>query len=321
MELNSWDHSEWTEHHSSTPSNPFSNDRNNIFGTGAEQTLGLPLHLLNHASLEAIERPDRTGTVSNGHHNCVRAGSVPVEQLKGEILWPQQQVDISEQEQHQPMLMRQDTWQSTSTDTLPSTEVQYGIATEGSGNTRPAVAPIIGKRKRGRPRLYATPPYEHSSDLFVDITTDSRKSQLEKNRIAAEKSRRRRKEHTNGLMSNVSVLSSRNEALKAEESALREELLNLKNEILRHAGCSSSIIDGYIARIAGSKLVEVAPEYTLSRKDSGHTSSPERRDKSPSLAAWKGSQAQPGLIGPNAHDKTNGHDLFELMNNFLDAEG
>lgn len=321
MELDAWNHSGWTEHPPLTPSNPFLDHRHNVFGSGTEQTLGLPLHLLNHNSPEAIKSSNQTGERLSGHGVFVRAGSVPVEQLREEILWHQPHVDCTEQEHQQETLTRQDTWQSTSTDTLPSIEVDYDQAAEGTGMPQPAVAPVVGKRKRGRPRLYATPPYEQGSDLFADVASDSRKSQLEKNRIAAEKSRRRRKEHTNGLMASVSALSSRNEALKSEESALREELLNLKNEILGHAGCGSGIIDGYIARIAGSKLVEVAPTHTLSRKDSGHSPSPDRREKSPSMAAWKGGQKKSGLVGSNAHEATNGRDLFELMNDFLDAEG
>lgn len=324
MDLNSWNHSEWTEHLSSTANDPFSNHRHNVFGSGTEQTLSLPLYLLDHSSIEAIERSNDTVKTSNDHLHFARAGSVPVEHIREEILWPQQRVEVPEHDQQQHPLMRQETWQSTSTETLPSTEVQYNPATEGSGITQPSVAPVPVKRERGRPRLYATPPYEQSSDLYVDVASDSRKSQLKKNRIAAEKSRRRRKEHTNGLTAKVSVLSSRNEALKAEESALREELLNVKNEILGHAGCSSSIIDGYIARIAGSKMVEVGPKHVLSRKDSGRSSSPEHRDrseKSPSMASWKGGQTHGDHIGSNKHPTTSSRDLFEMMNDFLDAEG
>ncbi|KAJ4390528.1 hypothetical protein N0V91_011407 [Didymella pomorum] len=193
-------------------------------------------------------------------------------------------------------------------DTLPSTEVQYDPITEGSCIAQPSGPAVPVKRKR---------------DWYGEVALEPRKSQLEKNRIAAEKSRQRRKEHTNGLTAEVSVLSTRNEALKAEESALREELLNLKNEILRHAGCASSIIDGYIARIAGSKLVEVVPEHALSRKDSGHSFSPERRDrheKNPSTAAWKGGHTHAGFAEPSTHATTSSRDLFEMMNDFLDAE-
>jgi hypothetical protein len=321
MELDSWSHPEWTEHPSSMSNGPFPTHRHNVFGSGTEQTLDFPLYLLDHSSLEAIEQSNSTGENSHDHHKFGRAGSVPVEQLREEVLWPRQQVDIPGQDQQQRPPMRQETWQSTLTDTLPSTEVQYDHAAEGSSIPQPTAAPVVVKRKRGRPRLYATPPYEQSSDLYVDAASDSRKSQLEKNRIAAEKSRRRRKEHTNGLTAKVSVLSTRNDALKAEESALREELLDLKNEILRHAGCSSSIIDGYIARKAGSKLVEVAPEHLLSRKDSGHSSSPDCRGKSPSMAAWKGCHTQAGLDEPGTHVTSSSRDLFEMMNAFLEAEG
>lgn len=323
MEPNTWNDSAWTEHTSSTPNDPFSVHRHSIFGSGTESNRGPPLYLINQGSLGAVERSNHSRESFNTHNEVTRADSVPVEQLREEILWPQHQVDVLERDQQQHALKRQDTWQSTSTETLLSTEVQWDHATEESNDPQPAAAPIVVKRKRGRPRLYATPPYEQGSDLYGDPASDSRKSQLEKNRIAAEKSRRRRKEHTNGLTAKATVLSSRNEALKAEESALREELLNLKNEILRHAGCSSSIIDGYIARIAGSKLVEMAPKQILSRKDSGQTPSPgscDYNEKSPSMAAWKGGHIQAGVGDANAPTATSSRDLFEMMNDFLDAE-
>ncbi|KAF3046774.1 hypothetical protein E8E11_008423 [Didymella keratinophila] len=319
MEL-AWHHSEWAEHQSTTPSQPFSTHRPDIFGSGTEQTLGLSLQLLNHTALESLGSSNYTGQVSNSHHSFGRAGSVPVEQLREEVLWPQQQSDYSGQEQPQLSLLHRDSWQSSSTDVRPSTETHYSPTEETHSIPQPVILPPVGKRKRGRPRIYATPPYGLGSDLPYNLASDSGKSQLEKNRIAAEKSRRRRKEHTNGLMASVSALSSKNETLKAEASVLREELLNIKSEVLCHAGCNSSIIDGYIARIAGSKLVEVAPKHTLSRKDSGHTLSPARSDKSLSAVAWKGSQAPPSFLEPNTHHITHSCHLFELIDEFLDAE-
>lgn len=95
------------------------------------------------------------------------------------------------------------------------------------------------------------------------------------------------KEYTNRLMANVSALSTRNEALKAEDSALRQELLNLKNRVIRHVECSSAIIDECVARNAGCKLVEVALVHVLSRMDCGHSKSPDHCEKSPSRTTWR----------------------------------
>lgn len=76
-------------------------------------------------------------------------------------------------------------------------------------------------------------------------------TQLEKNRAAADKCRRQRKEYTSKLLVQHSSLSARNETLKADVAELREQLLRLKHEVLQHAKCGSWMIDGYVTRIAG----------------------------------------------------------------------
>lgn len=79
----------------------------------------------------------------------------------------------------------------------------------------------------------------------------ARMTQLEKNRTAADKCRRQRKESTSKLLIQHSTLSARNEALKADVAELREQVLRLKHEVLQHAKCGSWMIDGYVTRIAG----------------------------------------------------------------------
>lgn len=108
------------------------------------------------------------------------------------------------------------------------------------------------KRKRGRPRLEA--PYLNRKEPVTSSGRDlsTRKSQLEKNRVAADKCRRQRKDYTSKLLDQHTSLSAKNEALKADVATLREQLLNLKHEILGHAGCGSRFIDSYVTRTAGS---------------------------------------------------------------------
>ena len=76
-------------------------------------------------------------------------------------------------------------------------------------------------------------------------------TQLEKNRIAADKCRRQRKEYTSKLLAQHSGVSARNETLRADVAELREQVLGLKHEVLQHAKCGSWMIDGYVTRIAG----------------------------------------------------------------------
>lgn len=84
-------------------------------------------------------------------------------------------------------------------------------------------------------------------------------TQLEKNRIAADKCRRQRKEYTSQLMAQHTSVSARNETLKAKVAELREQLLGLKHEVLQHAKCGSWMIDGYVTRIAGDLSGSAGP--------------------------------------------------------------
>jgi hypothetical protein len=117
------------------------------------------------------------------------------------------------------------------------------------------------------------------------------------------------------------VLSSRNEALKAEAATYREQLLSLKNEVLRHAGCDSSIIDGYIAKSAGSQLVaEVAFKPTPTRKDSAQTSGSTHIDNSPEYIVPEGEcKASSKTLEAVSHSSTDEDDFFGLLNDCADA--
>jgi hypothetical protein len=123
--------------------------------------------------------------------------------------------------------------------------------------------------KRGRPRLDSCTADKRNSGIPPDELSALREYNLEKNRVAAEKCRLRRKKSTAKLSADFNVLSQKNEALKADEALLREELLFLKNKVLSHASCGSPIIDGYIAQSAEVKLGAQSPQ--LSRRNSDRT--------------------------------------------------
>ena len=125
------------------------------------------------------------------------------------------------------------------------------------------------KPKRGRPRLDSCTADKRNPGISVDELAALREYNLEKNRVAAEKCRLRRKRSTAKLSADFDVLSHRNEALKADEATLREELLFLKNKVLSHASCGSPIIDGYIAQSAEIKLGAQSPQ--ISRRNSDQT--------------------------------------------------
>lgn len=66
---------------------------------------------------------------------------------------------------------------------------------------------------------------------------EKRKNFLERNRVAALKCRQRKKQWLANLQSKVEMFSSENDALTAQISQLREEVVNLKTLLLAHKDC------------------------------------------------------------------------------------
>ncbi|KAI1461847.1 hypothetical protein F4805DRAFT_411167 [Annulohypoxylon moriforme] len=72
----------------------------------------------------------------------------------------------------------------------------------------------------------------------------------ERNRVAAHKCRQKAKQSMTDLQARERELSQQNRMLQEHAGSLRDEILDLKNEILRHSECNSDIIQNYIARAA-----------------------------------------------------------------------
>ncbi|KAI1121971.1 hypothetical protein F5Y10DRAFT_255153 [Nemania abortiva] len=71
-----------------------------------------------------------------------------------------------------------------------------------------------------------------------------------RNRLAAAKCRRKAKRGVDELQQRERDLLRENKMLSAEAGFLREEVLQLKREILRHSGCNNDCIRQYIQRAA-----------------------------------------------------------------------
>ncbi|RYO81931.1 hypothetical protein DL766_001047 [Monosporascus sp. MC13-8B] len=75
-------------------------------------------------------------------------------------------------------------------------------------------------------------------------------SQRERNRIAAQKCRRKSKQYQKDLADRARDLANLNKLLSAERLALKDEVFVLKSEVLKHGSCNCSVIDDYIAKTA-----------------------------------------------------------------------
>ncbi|KAI1414750.1 hypothetical protein F5Y13DRAFT_158251 [Hypoxylon sp. FL1857] len=79
--------------------------------------------------------------------------------------------------------------------------------------------------------------------------TKSRRNR-ERNRVAAHKCRQKAKQSMSELQTRERELSQQNRMLQEHAGSLRDEILDLKNEILRHSDCNSDVIQNYIAKAA-----------------------------------------------------------------------
>ncbi|ORY65426.1 Aft1 HRA domain-containing protein [Pseudomassariella vexata] len=82
----------------------------------------------------------------------------------------------------------------------------------------------MGKDENGQPKSKMT-------------DEEKRKNFLERNRVAALKCRQRKKQWLANLQNKVEMFSSENDALTAQISQLREEVVNLKTLLLAHKDC------------------------------------------------------------------------------------
>jgi hypothetical protein len=214
----------------------------------------IPPSLLTQASTQRYGQVTPTDEQSpTDHARDARESSIPVEQLRNETLWPQHdqqgfQSPELHDEGHSSKRRRtsreSDGDQSQASSTTPQ---------QHDSNPQPP------KRKRGRPKSQPQMVEAYTADGFPFQVSSARQSHLEKNRVAAHKCRQRKKEYINGLEGRAREFSSKNKALKENVAMLREEVLGLKNEVLRHAGCGFWAVDEYLARCAGDLLGMEAP--------------------------------------------------------------
>jgi len=232
----------------------------------------IPPSLLTQAAIERYGQvtPPEEYSPADAPHDA-REGSIPVEQLRNETLWPQQDQHQSQSQSHSPA-------QHDAQEPAPKrrrTSRQTAVSQIQANNVTPPeqdANPQPPKRKRGRPKSQPQMVEAYTADGFPFQVSSARSSHLEKNRVAAHKCRQRKKEYINGLEGRAREFSSKNKALKENVAMLREEVLGLKNEVLRHAGCGFWAVDEYLARCAGDLLGMEAPLRTPTARQSSQIS-------------------------------------------------
>jgi hypothetical protein len=243
------------------------------FDASLEQSTGIEPYLLTHTSSDQSEQSTRNSAITPTElfWECVPETSVALKQLGDDVLWPMLRSDSYQQQPQQNVLLEHRAIQQSAEELHSTDELVAAHYIEATGDTRqPVINPRPLPRKRGRPRIHFPPSEVRNGNISRSQHSTSRQYHLEKNRIAAAKCRERSKEHVGELVARASDLSSKNNILKADETTLRDQVLNLKNEVLRHAVCGSWAIDAYVSRCAGDILgVQVPSVQTpASRRDS-----------------------------------------------------
>ncbi|GAA5927074.1 hypothetical protein JCM1841_001907 [Sporobolomyces salmonicolor] len=105
-----------------------------------------------------------------------------------------------------------------------------------------------GKRGRKKATPAATLKKAGEEDGDEDEETVKRKQFLERNRVAACKSRQKKKEKVGALEQVAADLCHKNHILQQSAFALRQEIITLRQLIQAHNGCSCEHAQGYIER-------------------------------------------------------------------------
>ncbi|KAJ4332831.1 hypothetical protein N0V95_009568 [Ascochyta clinopodiicola] len=218
-----------------------------------------------------------------------RDGSIPVEELMNEALWPQLTLNATEHRQPTQAGLQQS--QPPSENSQPSLKRRRASRQTSSSHTQANASaqqdddatanPQPPKRKRGRPKSQPQMVEAYTADGYPFQVSSARQSHLEKNRVAAHKCRQRKKEYIGGLEGRAREFSAKNKALKESVAILREEVLSLKNEVLRHAGCGFWAVDEYLARCAGDLLGMQVPDASSGTSQLQHHGSPSMHQMRP----------------------------------------
>ncbi|KAB2104170.1 hypothetical protein AG0111_0g7622 [Alternaria gaisen] len=287
----------------------------NAASTSPQQPFSIPPSLLTHATMERygqVTPPEEHSPVQSDREG--REGSITVDELRNETaLRPKQEPSSQMTPAKRQRPSRHDSAnQDMVADAMASAAVPQ--QDNADGNPQPP------KRKRGRPKSQPQMIEAYTADGYPFQVSSARQTHLEKNRVAAHKCRQRKKEYINSLEGRAREFSARNKMLKENVALLREEVLDLKNEVLAHAGCGFWAIDEYLARCAGGLLGMDASASGMP----GHHATPRLSNSnhspvmaSPNTAHQHVRETSMGSISSGDADEFGG---LELLKDFTDED-
>ncbi|KAK1140090.1 hypothetical protein N8T08_010922 [Aspergillus melleus] len=115
----------------------------------------------------------------------------------------------------------------------------------------------IRKRRNNYSIRHAAPPAPKEAREEADRR--KRENFLARNRRAATKCRERKREFTKKLQEQYEDVTRRKHALESEFAQLQGEVLELKNELLRHSQCADPAIQNHLAGMVKNVTVAKSP--------------------------------------------------------------
>lgn len=110
--------------------------------------------------------------------------------------------------------------------------------------------PAFGFRNiRGSPHPYVGSSKSTSPPCWQNRDMSKRARHLERNRAAANKSRKKKKQEIDQLQKRFQEVSHRRSALEEEVKQFRSQLLSLKDQVLMHSRCDDKAINLYVSRM------------------------------------------------------------------------
>jgi bZIP transcription factor len=178
---------------------------------------------------------------------------------------------------------------------------QNGAATRKRRGTQPSQTSESLSRPTATPRRRKKSARKQTSSGSTAEGEDKRSQFLERNRVAASKCRQKKKEWTSNLEERARELQASKTSLALLVSSLREELLYLKGEALRHTTCDCNSVREYLARHAEASLPRSRLDYATSPHSGSNFS-------------FKGIDIDPSIMhsSPKSSVMADNHDLPEL---------
>jgi hypothetical protein len=133
---------------------------------------------------------------------------------------------------------------------------QYSSTIEPQPNAISPPRPDPPPKRRGRPRIYPRP--EEQGHIYTPNPHHT-SSNREQNRLAAQRFRARHDAYLSDLNAQAAELTTKNRLLKTRVACLREEMLELRYDVLKHAECGCGVVERYVERNLG-RMVKVGED-------------------------------------------------------------